>query len=114
MKHRQILIGIALGILIILIALVAIVAAVSAFWHPQGVWRMAPWWVMISLSMIGAVLPTWMFLQVQPHLSNLLGSPVSAGMGLGLNIVGNMFVFVAAFSRVIASSRPLSSVSQSS
>ncbi len=77
---------------LILIGLVVIVALVSGFWRPQGAWRAIPWLAMTILGILGAVLPSWLFLQVQPFLSEIIGLQVRSGLGLWLNAFGNALV----------------------
>jgi len=77
---------------VVLIGCVFVVALVSGLWHPRARWDSLPWILLIFFGAAGAALPTWLFLQVQPFLSNILGVPVSAGIGFWLNLVGNVLV----------------------
>jgi hypothetical protein len=77
---------------IALIALVVFAALASAFWRPRGSWRQLSWLLMGLLGAAGAALPTWLFAQVQPFLSNILGVAVGAGIGFWLNLSGNVLV----------------------
>ena len=77
---------------VVLIGLVIVVALLSGFWRPKGAWRTLPWIALAVLGVLGAALPAWMFLQVQPFLSDILGVPVSADIGFWLNVVGNTVV----------------------
>ena len=66
--------------------------------------------VMVVLGVLGAALPSWLFLQVQPFLSDILGVSVNAGMGFWLNVLGNTLVFAISLFRVSALSRLASPV----
>lgn len=90
---------------VFLIGLVIVVALLSAFWHPQGRWRAAPWLAIGALGILNLVLPTWLFAQAQSFLSSLLGVPVAAGMGLWLNGLGSTLVAVTAFYEGVTRSR---------
>jgi hypothetical protein len=75
-----------------LIGLVILLALLSGFWRLRGPWRMLPWMMLVILGVLGAGLPTWLFLQVQPFLASILGVPVRAGIGLWLNLLGNLLL----------------------
>jgi hypothetical protein len=77
---------------VVLIGVVIVVALLSAIWRPKGGWRRLPWLLIAALGLIGALLPTWLYVQVQPFLSDILGVPVSAGIGLWLNVLGNSLI----------------------
>jgi hypothetical protein len=77
---------------VVLIGCVIAVSLVSGFWHPREGWDRLPWILLIFLGATGAALPAWLFLQVQPFLSRILGVPVGAGIGFWLNLVGNVLV----------------------
>jgi hypothetical protein len=79
---------------VVLIGFVILVALISGFWRPNREWWRLPWLILIVLGLSGAVLPTWIFMQVQPFLSDILGVSVSAGMGLWLNLLGNMLIVI--------------------
>ena len=79
---------------VVLIGVVIAAALLSGFWRPKGVWQRLPWFLLALLSVLGALLPSWLYLQVQPFLSDILGVPVSAGMGFWLNVVGNALIVV--------------------
>ncbi|MFN2137064.1 MAG: hypothetical protein ACK2UK_13980 [Candidatus Promineifilaceae bacterium] len=82
---------------VLLIGAVVAVALLSGFWHPRGSWRALPWLLIAILAAAGAILPTWLFRQVQRLLGDILGVPVGTGIGLWLNLFGNLLVVTAAF-----------------
>jgi hypothetical protein len=84
---------------VVLIGVVVIVALLSGFWRPEGAWRRLPWLLIAFLGLIGAVLPSWLYLQVQPFLSDILGVPVRAGIGLWLNVLGNALIVITSLSQ---------------
>lgn len=84
---------------VVLIGLVILVALLSGFWRPVGPWRRLPWLLIAALALISALLPSWLYLQVQPFLSNILGVPVSAGLGLWLNVLGNALIVITSLSQ---------------
>ena len=79
---------------VVLIGFVVLVALISGFWRPNREWWRLPWLILIILGLSGAVLPTWIFMQVQPFLGDILGVSVSAGMGLWLNLLGNTLIVI--------------------
>jgi hypothetical protein len=89
---------------VFLIGIVVIVSLISGFWHPRGVWRRVPWMLLLFLGAAGAALPAWLFLQVHSFLSDLLGVPVSAGIGFWLNLLGNVLVGAASLLQLSANS----------
>jgi hypothetical protein len=94
---------------IVLIGLVIVVALMSGFWHPKGSWRTLPWITMAVLAVLGAALPSWLFMQVRPFLSDILGVPVSAGMGFWLNVLGNTLVIATSVFQLLMVSDTASS-----
>lgn len=89
---------------VILIACVAATVLLSGFVHPTGARRRVPWILLALLGFLGAILPAWLFMQVQPFLSNVLGVPVASGIGLWLNIFGNGLVAAVALFQVFSDS----------
>ncbi len=83
-----------------LIGVVIVVALAAGFWHLKGAWRLLPWIALTGLGVLGAILPTWLFLQVQPFLTGILGVPVDAGMGFWLNLLGNIMVVAIALFQI--------------
>lgn len=98
---------------IVFIGLVIVVALISGFWHPKGAWRTLPWITMAVLAVLGAVLPSWLFLQVRPFLSDILGVPVSVGMGFWLSLLGNTLVVATSVFQLLMISGTASSVNTS-
>ena len=88
---------------VILIGLVVIVAVFSAFWRPQGAWRRLPWLLLTVLGVLGALLPTWLLMQVQPFLGDIIGVPVRTGIGFWLNMAGNVLVAATCLYQVFIS-----------
>lgn len=94
---------------VLLIGLVIVVALLSGFWRPKGAWCTLPWITMAVLGVLGAALPSWLFLQVQPFLSDILGVSVNAGMGFWLNVLGNTLVVATSLFQVFIVSRTAAS-----
>lgn len=92
-----------------LIGLVIIVALAAGFWRPKGAWRFLPWIVIAVLGVLGAILPSWLFSEVRPFLTDILGVPVGAGMGFWLNLLGNTLVAAIALLQISAIQRAGSS-----
>jgi hypothetical protein len=84
---------------VVLIGVVILVALLSGFWQPVGGWRRLPWLLITALALISALLPSWLYLQVQPFLSDILGVPLSAGLGLWLNVLGNALIVITTLSQ---------------
>jgi hypothetical protein len=85
---------------VVLIGVVIFVALLSGFWRPKGAWQRLPWLFITALGLISALLPSWLYLQVQPFLSDILGVPVSAGIGLWLNVLGNALIVITSLIQV--------------
>lgn len=79
---------------VIWIGLVGALALFAGFWRPRERWRLLPWLFMGVLGAIGLLLPTWMFGQIRPFLTDLFGWQVTAGMGLWLNGLGHGLVLL--------------------
>lgn len=73
-----------------LVGLVALVAVTIGFWSRRLLQLSGP--LMLLLGLIGAVLPTWAYLAVQPVISQLFSRPVDVGPGLWLNLGGHLMV----------------------
>lgn len=78
---------------VVLIGLVIIVALLSGFWRPLGKWRLVPWLLMVVVSLIGLVLPTWQYMQIRPYTSQVMGISIGVGEGVWLNGVGFSAIF---------------------
>ena len=57
--------------------------------------------IIAVLGVLGTLLPSWLYLQVQPYLSNILDVPVSAGLGFWLTLVGNTLIVVTALYQML-------------
>ncbi|MFL7837475.1 MAG: hypothetical protein ACK2T4_08845 [Candidatus Promineifilaceae bacterium] len=86
---------------VVLIGVVILVALITGFWRPKGKWRRLPWLLLALLGLIGALFPTRLYLQVQPFLSDILGVPVSAGLGFWLNLLGNILIVVISLYQIL-------------
>jgi hypothetical protein len=86
---------------VVLIGLVFATALITGFWRPTGGWPRLPWLLLAGLGLLGALLPTWLYLQVQPFLSDILGVSVSAGLGFWLNMLGNTLIVVIGLYRML-------------
>lgn len=84
-----------------LVALVAATALLSAFWHPKGRWSGLPWLLMALLGLTGLLLPTWMYAQVRPFASQIMGVPIGVGMGVLLNGAGHLTVMILSLGQVM-------------
>ncbi len=91
-----------------LVLLVTLVSLASALWQPKGAWRTLPWTAMALLGGVGALLPTWQFLQVQPFLAEILGVALGTGIGVWLNLLGNALVTAVAIFQTVMVNRPTS------
>jgi hypothetical protein len=87
---------------VVLIGLVVVVAFITGFWYPKRS-RWLPWLLLTILCLTGALLPAWLFFQVQSLLSDILGVPVSAGLGFWLNMLGNTLIVVISLYQMLTS-----------
>ena len=82
-----------------LIGLVLAVALLSGLVGPalagQRPWL--PWLLLALLGLAGAIAPTWMYGQIAPYVSGVIGMPVGIGWGVGLNLGGHLLVTAVAF-----------------
>jgi hypothetical protein len=83
-----------------LIALVVVVALLSGFWHPTGKRKRLPWILLALLGLIGLLLPTWMYMQVRPFASQMMGVPIGVGLGVPLNGLGHLLVTIVSLLQV--------------
>lgn len=72
-----------------LVALTTVTALLSGFWRAAG---RLPWALMAVLALAGAVLPTWQYLAVRPYISDVIGAPLGIGLGVWLNLLGQILV----------------------
>ena len=75
-----------------LIALVVLVAVLSGFWHPTGKRKRLPWILLALLGLIGAFLPTWIYMIVRPFAGQIIGVPIGIGVGVILNGGGHLLI----------------------
>jgi hypothetical protein len=90
-----------------LIALVILTALLSAFWHPQNKLKRLPWILLASLGVIGLLLPSWIYLQVRPLASQIMGVPIGVGVGVLLNGIGHLLVVIVSLMQLAGSERSL-------
>jgi len=77
---------------VFLIALVALVALFSGLWRPSARVAWIPWAILAMLGITGALLPTWMYLNVRAYAVQIIGVPIGIGLGVWLNGVGHLLV----------------------
>lgn len=75
------------------------VVALAAPWIGRWVSARGVWATLALLGVLGLVLPTWMYLQIRPLLSQLYGQPIGIGLGVWLNGVGHGLVTAVALSQ---------------
>lgn len=80
---------------VLMIALVVLVAAVSSV-TGQSLSSRVLWLLILFVALAGAVLPTWVFLEVRPLFASLLRADASIGPGVWLNGVGHLTAAVIA------------------
>jgi hypothetical protein len=90
-----------------LIGLVVLVSLVTCFWQPRSKWERLPWMLLVLLGMIGLILPTWIYLQVRPFASEIMGVPIGIGLGVLLNGTGHLLVAVVSFLQLKIFSRTM-------
>ena len=87
---------------VLLIGVVLIVAVFSGLWRPQGRQLILPWTLLTLLGFVGALLPTWQYLAIRPFTSELFGVSLGIGLGVWLNLVGNLLVTGVGLSEITA------------
>jgi hypothetical protein len=92
---------------VVLIGVVVLVAVLSGFWRPTGKRKRLPWLLLALLGLIGAFLPTWIYLIVRPFASQIMGVPISIGVGVLLNGVGHLLVTAVSLFQISTTSRSL-------
>ncbi len=75
------------------ILLVIMVVGISYFLPQLSQWQ---WLGFVIFGLAGIILPTWVFAQVRPFVSEAVGLPVGIGLGVWLNILGHGGVAVMA------------------
>lgn len=59
-------------------------------------WPYLPWLLLAIVGVVGAIGPTWMYWQIFPYVSQLVGVPVGIGWGVWLNGLGHGVVTAVA------------------
>lgn len=77
-----------------LVGLTAVIVSLWS-WKPRLPWL--SWVVIAGLALSGLILPTQIYLQVQPHMSQTLNIPLGIGLGVWLNGVGQLLILIYAF-----------------
>jgi len=77
---------------VFLILLVTLTAILSGLWRPSTKQAWIPWAALAILGLAGALLPTWMYLNARSFLVQIIGVPISFGLGVWLNGVGNLLI----------------------
>lgn len=88
------------------IILVIVVGLVSGWWKPKAKRAWIPWALLLLLGTIGAVLPTWMFLNARAYAVQIIGVPIGVGLGVWLNGLGNLFVAGVCALQIPMTNRP--------
>ncbi|MBK7918930.1 MAG: hypothetical protein IPJ94_22245 [Chloroflexi bacterium] len=55
-----------------------------------------PWLLLALVGLLGAAAPTWMYWQVAPYVSQVIGLPVGVGWGVWFNVAGHGLVTAVA------------------
>ncbi len=83
-------------VLRVMLILVVIGVVLLAAWLSQRSLPALPVKIaIIILGLIGAIWPTWLYFEIRPFTSNLLGEPLGIGLGVYLNGIGHLIVAVA-------------------
>jgi hypothetical protein len=85
---------------VILIGVVVLAALLSGFWSPSVKRKRLPWVLLAVLGMIGALLPTWIYLVVRPFASEVMGFSIGVGLGVWLSGVGHLLVTIASLMQI--------------
>lgn len=77
-----------------LILLVLLVTVLSSQFHrlPESLSFTLSWLLIVLIALLGATLPTWAYLAMQPAFGQLLGSDVGIGPGVWLNAIGHFVI----------------------
>ena len=82
-----------------LIGLVTVVVSFSGI-VARGIpktWQPKPLLILLGvLGLVGAIMPTWIYLTVRPIVSQAIGLPVGIGLGVWFNGVGHLLVTAVA------------------
>ncbi len=90
-----------------LVGLVVVTAIASGFWRPHGKLVMLPWALMVVLALIGLILPTWIYFQIRPYTSQIIGVSIGIGLGVWLNGIGNLLIAAISSIEIAVTSRSL-------
>ena len=66
-----------------------------------------PWFMLALLGLVGAFLPTWIYLIVRPFAAEIMGVPIGIGVGVWLNGVGHLLVTAVSLVEIRAIKRSL-------
>ena len=67
-----------------------------------------PWILLALLGIIGAFLPTWIYMIVRPFASQIMGVPIGIGVGVMLNGVGHLLITGISLLQISAINRSIS------
>jgi hypothetical protein len=83
---------------IYLIGLVMVVALLSGPVGNRlaGRWPRLPWLLLAAVGLVGAIGPLWMYGQIRPYVSQIIGLSVGTGWGVWLNVGGHLLVTAVA------------------
>jgi len=87
---------------VFLIGLVLLAALLSGFWTPTAKRKRLPWILMSVVGIVGALLPTWIYLEVRPFASQIMGVSISVGLGVWLNAVGHFLITAVSLIQITA------------
>lgn len=99
---------------VLLIGVVGVVALLSGLpgWKRTAVWHTYfRWLLMMILGVMGTLFPLWIYLQVRPLVSQVLGLPVGIGLGVWLNGAGHLLVTAVSLTILLQSRKTKSSIS---
>ncbi len=85
-------------LLILLVFLVSIGTGLVELSHREYISFRAAHVLLAIIGLAGALLPTWIYLQVRPIVSQAIGLPVGIGPGVWLNFLGHMAIMFVSIS----------------
>ncbi len=92
---------------VLLVVVVILVSLLTAFWHPTGKHMRLPWFLLALLGLLGAFLPTSIYMMVRPFAAEIMGVPIGTGVGVWLNGVGHLLVMVVSWFQIARINRSL-------
>ncbi|NKQ37857.1 MAG: hypothetical protein HF973_19880 [Chloroflexi bacterium] len=72
----------------------AVVSLASWRWRERPWAAKLTWLLLLLLGLMGAIIPTQVYLEVRPFVANLLGMPLGIGPGVWLNAAGHLLVAI--------------------